>query len=92
VAALRLLSVFVLLHRYEGDSDILETEHRPDAWAAYCADSGTSGEGREPVYCQELGLAIEAPRDGASIQQLWSILGLMHGDQLSGQFKGGRHL
>lgn len=68
------LSACLVPRRYEGESDILETEHRPDVWAAYCADGGTSGEGREPVYCQELGLAIEAPRDGATIQQLWSIL------------------
>jgi hypothetical protein len=58
------------------ESDIVETEYRTDAWAAYCAegDGDAAGSGREPVYCPELGLAIETPRDGATIQQLWSIL------------------
>lgn len=59
--------------RSESDTDIIETD-RTDAWAAYCAEGEAAGGGREPVFCPELGLAIEAPRDGASIQQLWSIL------------------
>jgi Bardet-Biedl syndrome 5 protein len=60
--------------RSEGDTDIIESDSRVDAWAAYCADGETAGTGREPVYCADLGLAIEAPRDGMTIQQLWSIL------------------
>jgi Bardet-Biedl syndrome 5 protein len=63
------------VRRSEGESDIIEKESRPDAWAAYCADGAeAAGMGREPMYCQELGLAIETPRDGATVQQLWSIL------------------
>lgn len=53
---------------------MLETVSRGDAWAAYDADGGTNGGGNEPVYSAELGLAIEAPKDGATLQQLWSIL------------------
>lgn len=60
--------------RSEGESDIIETEKRTDAWAAYCADGEVAGTEREPMYCHELGLAIETPRDGATMQQLWSIL------------------
>eukprot|EP00882_Tetradesmus_deserticola_P002849 GHRQ01003030.1.p1 GENE.GHRQ01003030.1~~GHRQ01003030.1.p1 ORF type:complete len:353 (+),score=131.66 GHRQ01003030.1:772-1830(+) len=60
----------------EGDADVLEPEGaKADAWAAYYADGASGGgAGCEPVFSAELGLAVEAPRDGASIQQLWSIL------------------
>lgn len=60
--------------RPEDESDVVETVAGSDAWAAYCADGDVAGEGREPMFCSELGLAMETPRDGASIQQLWSIL------------------
>lgn len=60
--------------RPEDESDVVETVAGSDAWAAYCADGDVAGEGREPVYSSELGLAMETPRDGASIQQLWGIL------------------
>lgn len=43
------------------------------AWAAYHAQGG-GGDGRGPVYSSELGLAVEAPRDGATLAQLWSVL------------------
>lgn len=67
--------------RSEGESDIIETESRPDAWAAYCADGAeAAGMGRDPMYCQELGLAIETPRDGSDsaaavehIVTLWQL-------------------
>lgn len=29
---------------------------------------------RDPVYCQELGLAVEQLRDGTSVEQLWSVV------------------
>ena len=57
------------------DSEVLDSDTRGDAWATYYADDANSGGGGgEPVYSPELGLAIEAPRDGATLQQLWSIL------------------
>lgn len=58
------------------DSEVLDSDTRGDAWATYYADDANSGTGGggEPVYSPELGLAIEAPRDGATLQQLWSIL------------------
>lgn len=32
------------------------------------------GADREPVFCPELGLAVEALKDGATVEQLWSVL------------------
>lgn len=58
----------------EDDVEILDTDNKGDAWAAYYADGAGQGGGGEPVYSVELGLAIEAPKDGATIQQLWSIM------------------
>eukprot|EP00878_Enallax_costatus_P012631 GHUV01013194.1.p1 GENE.GHUV01013194.1~~GHUV01013194.1.p1 ORF type:complete len:293 (+),score=89.64 GHUV01013194.1:2555-3433(+) len=57
------------------DSEVLDSDTRGDAWATYYADDANSGGGGgELVYSPELGLAIEVPRDGATLQQLWSIL------------------
>lgn len=70
--------------RGQEDSHILDdgASCRPDAWAAAAYGPGFGGGGRgddegprEPVYCPELGLAIEAPRDpGVTIRQLWCVL------------------
>lgn len=58
----------------DDEAEVLEAEHiAGDAWAAYYADGGRS-DSAMPVYSVELGLAIETPKDGATIQQLWSIL------------------
>ncbi|CAL8109369.1 unnamed protein product [Orchesella dallaii] len=49
-----------------------------DAFAAYFAD-GYTGESqnlprRQIVYSEELGLAIEKPKDGFTLQQLWEVI------------------
>jgi hypothetical protein len=59
------------------DVEILDTDARGDAWATYSVTglpSAAPTECREPVYCPELGLAMEAPRDGRlDIAALWGI-------------------
>ncbi len=48
---------------------------RPDYLAACYADGGAVGQGAAaPVYSSELGLAIEAPRDGLTLEQLWAVV------------------
>lgn len=48
-----------------------------DTLAAYYADAGSSQAdsmtSRVPVYNDELGLAIEKPRDGLSLHELWQV-------------------
>lgn len=61
------------------EPDVLDDgSEQGDAWAAYYADGDGGGcaddGGGEPVFSAELGLAIEAPRDGLSVGQLWSLL------------------
>lgn len=57
------------------EPDVLDDgSEQGDVWSAYHADGGGSSGGAEPVFSAELGLAIEAPRDGLSVQQLWSLL------------------
>lgn len=51
----------------------IETEGSSDAFAAYFAD-GNKDKDRDPVYSEELGLAIEKLRDGFTLQGLWDVL------------------
>lgn len=44
-----------------------------DVFAAYYAD-GDKNADRDPVFSPELGLAIEALREGTTVEQLWSVL------------------
>jgi hypothetical protein len=61
--------------RRDEASLVVEPEAKGDAWAAYYA-AGSSKDGcREPVYCPELGLAVEATQGRAlNIEQLWSVV------------------
>ena len=63
--------------------DVDEVDNNPelasDAFAAYFADGHHSGSGRrekplEIVYNEELGLAIEKPKDGFTLQSLWEVI------------------
>ncbi len=54
------------------DVEIIEDENF-DALAAYYADGDNKNVDREPVYNNDLGLAIEKLRDGVSIEELWSV-------------------
>ena len=40
---------------------------------AYFAD-GTKTKDSEPVYCPELGMAVEKLKDGFTIQGLWEVI------------------
>ncbi len=53
--------------------EIVENADRGDALATYYAEA-TKGVDREPVYCAELGLAVEQLKEGLTIEQLWSVL------------------
>ncbi|GLC40971.1 hypothetical protein PLESTB_000961300 [Pleodorina starrii] len=57
----------------EQDIEIVDPPDRGDALAQYYADA-TKGADRDPVYCAELGLAIEQLKEGLTIEQLWSVL------------------
>ncbi|EFJ53283.1 Bardet-Biedl syndrome 5 [Volvox carteri f. nagariensis] len=57
----------------EQDVEIVDPPDRGDALALYYADA-TKGVDRDPVYCAELGLAIEQLKEGLTIEQLWSVL------------------
>lgn len=45
-----------------------------DAFAAYYADQSARSADREVVYSNEIGLAVEAPPNNASLASLWSVL------------------
>jgi Bardet-Biedl syndrome 5 protein len=59
------------VERKADDVEIVEDE-RVDALASYYIEGGRASD-REPVYSQELGLAIEKLKDGITIEDLWSI-------------------
>ncbi|KAL4222449.1 Bardet-Biedl syndrome 5 protein [Mactra antiquata] len=60
------------IERVKDDVEI-ETEGQTDAFAAYFAD-GNKNKDREPVYSEELGLAIEKLKDGFTLSGLWDVL------------------
>lgn len=51
----------------------IDTGGCSDAFAAYFAD-GNKDKDRDPVYSEELGLAIEKLRDGFTLQGLWDVM------------------
>eukprot|EP00736_Rhodelphis_marinus_P005865 Rmarinus@m.7619 len=57
----------------EIDDVQITDEAAGDVFAAYYAD-GNKNVDREPVYSNDLGLAVEKLRDGFSIGQLWSVV------------------
>ncbi|KAJ9517004.1 hypothetical protein QJQ45_027357, partial [Haematococcus lacustris] len=75
MAALRITSQVVLpgSASREEDVTIVEASDKGDVLAAYYADP-TKGVDREPVFCPELGLAVEALKEGLTVEQLWSVL------------------
>ncbi|XP_051876035.1 Bardet-Biedl syndrome 5 protein homolog [Pristis pectinata] len=52
----------------------IEPEGPTDAFVAYFADTNKQQD-REPVYSEELGLAIEKLKDGFTLQSLWEVMG-----------------
>ncbi|XP_055643428.1 Bardet-Biedl syndrome 5 protein homolog [Toxorhynchites rutilus septentrionalis] len=43
-------------------------------FTAYLAESDTGGKRRKPVYCKELGFAMEAIREGYTLKDLWEVI------------------
>lgn len=60
------------IERVQDDVEI-ETEGQTDAFAAYFAD-GNKDKDRDPVYSEELGLAVEKLKDGFTLSGLWDVL------------------
>ena len=63
--------------RPQDDVEIVEAAGR-DAVALYYADEGSAAAGGdaggEIVYSPELGLAVERPREGVTLEMLWNPL------------------
>ncbi|XP_060634685.1 Bardet-Biedl syndrome 5 protein [Anolis sagrei] len=51
----------------------IEADEQTDAFVAYFAD-GNKQQDREPVFSEELGLAIEKLKDGFTLQGLWEVM------------------
>ncbi|XP_060033736.1 Bardet-Biedl syndrome 5 protein isoform X3 [Erinaceus europaeus] len=51
----------------------IDSEDHTDAFVAYFAD-GHKQQDREPVFSEELGLAIEKLKDGFTLQGLWEVM------------------
>eukprot|EP00898_Chlorokybus_atmophyticus_P005142 jgi/Chlat1/5629/Chrsp369S05412 len=62
----------VTVPRQMDDVEIIDDRER-DAVMAYYAD-GVKNIDREPVYCPELGLAIESLPEDMTLEQLWNVL------------------
>lgn len=60
--------------RTTDDVEIVGDDSASDAFAAYFADSGRDGADKTVVFSAELGLAIEAPPDGLSLEKLWAVV------------------
>jgi len=54
------------------EAEIVEDD-RTDALALYCADADRNKTDRPPVYYAALGLAVEKLKDGATLEELWSL-------------------
>jgi Bardet-Biedl syndrome 5 protein len=57
--------------RKEDDVEILDSAETADTMAAYLADAAKTSD-REPVFCADLGLAVEALPPGYSVTKLWT--------------------
>ena len=57
----------------QDDVEIDTSNDQTDAFAAYFAD-GDKQKDRDPVFSEELGLAIEKLRDGFTISGLWDVI------------------
>eukprot|EP00238_Polyblepharides_amylifera_P011864 CAMPEP_0196591254 /NCGR_PEP_ID=MMETSP1081-20130531/68981_1 /TAXON_ID=36882 /ORGANISM="Pyramimonas amylifera, Strain CCMP720" /LENGTH=309 /DNA_ID=CAMNT_0041914559 /DNA_START=246 /DNA_END=1175 /DNA_ORIENTATION=+ len=64
----------VTVHNQPDNVEIIDQdEESTDVFVAYYAD-GVKNQDREPVYCADLGLAIESLRDGITLENLWNVL------------------
>lgn len=63
----------VKVARKEDDVEVVDDGDAGDVFAAYYADSAKEAD-REPVFSEELGLAVEKLQDGLSIEKLWAVV------------------
>lgn len=59
----------------EDDIEITDDKAPSDAFVAYYADSNKKCD-RDPVYCEQLGLAIEGLKEGYTLESLWEVTGI----------------
>ncbi|CAB1346649.1 unnamed protein product [Coregonus sp. 'balchen'] len=52
----------------------IEPDEQTDAFTAYFAD-GNKQQDREPMFSEELGIAIEKLKEGFTLQGLWEVMG-----------------
>ena len=57
----------------EDDVEIVDDVDAVDTFAAYYADADKDAD-REPVFSEELGLAVEGMREGYTIKKLWEVV------------------
>lgn len=57
----------------EEDVEIITSKDHCDTFAAYFADDNHARD-RDPVYCEELGLAFEKLKDGFTLNSLWEVI------------------
>ncbi|XP_076328100.1 Bardet-Biedl syndrome 5 protein isoform X2 [Tachypleus tridentatus] len=62
-----------LLDPVEDDIEIINSDDQRDTFAAYFADEN-HGIDREPIYSEELGLAIEKLKEGFTLASLWAVI------------------
>ncbi|KFW86864.1 Bardet-Biedl syndrome 5 protein, partial [Manacus vitellinus] len=62
----------VTVEQVQDDVEIEADEHT-DAFVAYFADENKQHD-REPVFSEELGLAVEKLKDGFTLQGLWEVM------------------
>uniref|UniRef100_A0A673WJ07 Bardet-Biedl syndrome 5 protein homolog n=1 Tax=Salmo trutta TaxID=8032 RepID=A0A673WJ07_SALTR len=52
----------------------IEPDEQTDAFTAYFAD-GNKQQDREPMFSEELGIAVEKLKEGFTLQGLWEVMG-----------------
>ncbi|XP_014664524.1 PREDICTED: Bardet-Biedl syndrome 5 protein homolog isoform X2 [Priapulus caudatus] len=62
-----------ILDEPHDDVEVVGGDERGDAFAAYFADGAKQRDG-EPVYSEELGLAVEKLKDGFTLSELWEVI------------------
>jgi Bardet-Biedl syndrome 5 protein len=56
------------------DVEIEHSDEHSDNFAAYYMAEDDVGNAKEPVYNEELGLAIEKLKDGFELKNLWDVV------------------
>jgi len=65
----------VTVEYQEDEIEITDENNTSDAFVAYYAD-GYKKTDAEPVFCPQLGLAIEKLKDGFTLESLWEVAGI----------------